>query len=273
MKVHIYIAFIWLGAFAEAQDIKLTPEHYKHSPNSITGVYVCTPTHVKNGDCKDVDKEYYDNLARMTLGAYEIGALYVGGEKTIAFKGPLSPGSADVLIEILKNNPDVRTLTLSSQGGSEEEAYKIVEYVEAQKLRTWVPSKRMCLSACVAIFLSGSEKKLDGQLGMHSGTFYLNDQYLVRDLEAARKTIAEALYQSDIYTMKRVRMFLKLGLDLRIIDAMIAAKGDYLVFYSMAEVKAFDSNRNYLKTTAEMVEFSKAQTLDNFDFEKYVQLY
>lgn len=256
-----------------AQDIKLTPDLYEYSPNSITGVYVCTPTHVKNGDCTDVDKEYYDNLARITLGAYEIGLLEVNNTKTIAFKGPLSPGSAATLISILDNNPEIDTLALSSQGGSEEEAYKIADYVKHHQLNTWVPVRRMCLSACSSIFLSGHEKTLDGILGLHTGTFYINDSYQIRNLEAARKTIQEAMFQNDQFMMKRIRLFTSLGISLDVVDAMIEAKGKFLTFLSMEELLSFDPNKDYVKTTEEMLEISRNLPVKNFDFQNYTQLF
>lgn len=267
------IAVLFFSPQSFSQDIKLTPDMYEYSPNSVTGVYLCTPTHVLNGDCRDVDQEYYDNLARISLGSYEIGLLFVNGKKTIALKGPLSPGVSDNLIRIMENNKDVKTLVLSSQGGSEEEAYKIAEFVKSQGLNTWVPVRRMCLSACAPIFLSGSSKILDGQLGLHTGEYHINDPYRVRNLEAAKETIREALYQNDIYTMKRVRMFLELDIPLSLIDAMIEARGQYLVFTDINQLVNFNPSINYVKTLSEISEFSNEQPAVNFEFQSYEQIF
>lgn len=269
----IAIFSLFFNFSALAQDIEITPDMYEFSPNSITGVYVCTPKHVESGDCKDVDKEYYENLAIITLGLYEIGVLSVNCIDTMAFKGPLSPGAAERLISLLEDYPEIDTLVLSSQGGSEEEAYKIAEYVKTHKLKTWVPVRRMCLSACTQIFLSGSEMTLDGQLGFHTGQFFLNDTYQIKDLETARKTIQQAMFENDQFMMKRVRLFLSLGINLDLIDAMIVAKGDFLVFTEMEELFNFDPNQNYVTPLTEMSEFAKNQPAKNFDFQAYKLLF
>ncbi len=256
-----------------SQDIKLTPDLYEFSPFSVTGVYLCTPRHVESGDCTDVDKEYYDNMARITLGIYEIGLLEVNGEKTIAFKGPLSPGAADVLIEILEDHPEITKLTLSSQGGSEEESYKIADYIKERSMDTWVPTQRMCLSACVAIFLSGKEKLSDGLIGMHTGQYFLNDSYQVRNLEAAQETISQAMYENNIYMLRRVQMFLELNIDLSLIQAMNEARGEFLVFSTMQEILNYDHRKNYVLDLTELLELSKSKPTTNFDFQSYTQLF
>ena len=268
----IVLALIF-SSHAMAQDIEITPDMYEFSPNSITGVYVCTPKHVESGDCKDVDKEYYESLAIITLGLYEIGILSVNGIDTMAFKGPLSPGAAERLIDLLEDHPEIDTLVLSSQGGSEEEAYKIADYVKEKGLKTWVPVRRMCLSACTPIFLSGSEQTLDGQLGFHTGQFFLNDPYQIKDLETDKKTIQEAMFQNDQFMMKRVKLFLSLGIKLELIDAMIEAKGDFLVFSEMDELFGFNPEKNYIISLTEMSEFAKNQPAKNFDFQGYKPLF
>ena len=258
-----------------AQTFEITPDMYKFSPNSITGIYLCTPKHVLDGDCSDVDKEYYDNLARITLGGYEIGILYVNKEKTIAFKGAFSPGSAERLITIFKKYPDVKTLTLSSQGGADGEVYKIVEYIKANNLKTWVPVRRMCLSACAIVFLSGNEKTLDGQLGLHIGEFFIEDPFLVRNLDATKSTIKTAIYESNIYLMRRVRLFLEWGISLSLLDAVIEEKGNMLVFTSLDEIFNFNSltdAKGYIRSHEEIIKYAKDQPAKNFDFQKYEPL-
>jgi hypothetical protein len=265
--------FLSLFFLIHAQDVPLTPEMYEYSPKSITGVYVCTPMHVKNGDCRDVDAAYYESLAVINLGIYEIGFLEAKGRKTLAFKGPLSPGSADNLIRFINQFPEVDTIVLSSQGGSEEEAYKIADIIRLRKLKTWVPPQRMCLSACSVIFLSGSEMILDGLLGLHSGTFYIADMYLLKDMESAQKTINKATYESEFFLMKRVHLFNELALSLDIIDAMVAAKGEFLFFKSVDELYSFDKNKNYILPIEKALEYTKSQDIKKFEFKSYKQLF
>ena len=258
-----------------AQSFKFTPDMYEYSPNSLTGVYLCTPRHVEEGDCSDVDQEYYDRLARITLGSYEIGILYVNGEKTIAFKGPFSPGSSDRLISVLEQNPNVKILTLASQGGSEEESYKVAKYVTENNLDTWIPVRRLCLSACSVVFLSGNQKTLDGQLGLHMGKFFMQDPTLFRDFESAKKTVNIAVYESRVYLMKKVRLFLEWGISLSLIDAMLEIEGDYLIFTSLDEIFNFDSNvpkDQHIKSLDEMSKYAREQPVKNFDFQNYEPL-
>lgn len=271
MKIILLSLITVLSSYA--QDIKLTPDMYEYSENSLTGVYLCTPKHVEDGDCKDVDQEYYENLARLSLGMYEIGLLSVNNEETIAFKGPLSPGAAENLISILKRYPHIKTLTLSSQGGSLEDAYEIAAYVEKHQISTWVPVRRICLSACVPIFLSGKTMTLDGQLGLHTGTFQLHDPYQIKDLETARKTIQEAVYKNDQFMLKRVRLFIKLGIPLTVINDMIEAKGDFLVFTSLEDLIQYNPKQNHIRSMKEMSSYSKSQEAVNFDFQNYQQLF
>lgn len=257
-----------------AQDIKITPDMYEHSKNSITGVYVCTPTHVESGDCSDVDDEYYKNLALLTLGGYEIGLLEVNSIKTIAFKGPISPGAAKNLINILEQHSDsVDTLVLSSQGGSQEDAHLIADYVAEKNLNTWVPVRRLCLSACSTIFLSGKIKTLDGLLGLHSGSYHLQDPYQIRDIDAANETIAEALYQNQFYLLKKIKLYSSLGISLDVIDSMTEAKGEFLIFSTVEELLSFDPLLDYTMTGKEMSERAKNQPAVNFDFQKYTKLF
>jgi hypothetical protein len=268
------LIFIFTSAVCYAQDVEITPDMYEFSKNSITGVYVCTPRHVESGDCSDVDDEYYRNLAIITLGAYEIGLLEVNNMKTIAFKGPLSPGSAKNLINILERYADsVDTLVLSSQGGSLEEAHLIADYVAEKNLNTWVPARRMCLSACTTVFLNGNTQTLDGLLGFHSGSYNLQDPYQIRDVEAANETIAKALYQNDFYLLKQVRLFLDLEISLDLIEAMTEARGTFLIFDDLDELYSFDSNLDHTMTEKDMVERSKNLPAVNFDFQGYVQLF
>ena len=257
-----------------AQDIKLTPDLYEFSRNSITGVYLCTPKHVESGDCSDVDDEYYENLALISLGSYEIGLLKVNGIETIAFKGPMSPGAGENLIRTLERfKGRVDTLTLSSQGGSTDEAYKIAAYVKENKLKTWVPVRRMCLSACSFVFLNGEEMVLDGLLGLHSGSYHLQDPYQIRDVDAANETIKKALYENDTYLLKQVRLFLELGIDLDVIDDSTDAKGEFLIFDDLERLLNYDSSIDYVRSSEEMVRMSKAQSVRNFNFESYDQLF
>ncbi len=268
----ILLLVIGLSAHLFSQDIKITKELYEYSENSITGVYVCTPAHVDNGDCRDVDQEYYDNLALISLGSYEIGILEVNGEKTMAFKGPLPPGSAENLIGWLEKHPDITKLTLSSQGGSMSEAIKIAQYVQDRKLDTWVPVRRMCLSACTLIFLAGENLSLDGQLGFHTGEFLIRDPYLISDLERAKKTFETALYENNLFHHHLTSLFVAKGIPLELNLSMVEAEGDYIVYSNLEDLAGLPISEP-ISDLSDLIEFSKNQATVNFEFQSYTQLY
>ncbi|MEO0337041.1 MAG: hypothetical protein AAF202_11635, partial [Pseudomonadota bacterium] len=244
------------------------------SENSVTGVYVCTPRHVEAGECTDVDDEYYKSLAS-SLGPYEIGYLWVNGEKTLAYRGFLSPGSGENLIRILEASPEVKTLVLASLGGSEQEAWQVAEYVAKRALRTWVPSKRYCLSACTQIFLSGVEPRLDGVLGVHTGQFLIQDPYQIRNVEAANQLIERAAYEMRDYFLKTVRLYLKLEIPLDLLEAANLARGQFLVFTDMQNLKkfAFHESDHGPIVFEEVKELAISQTVIGFDFESYEVLF
>ena len=274
LKTSLLILFTMKSLLA--QDIRLTPDMFEYSENSINGVYLCTPQHVEDGDCRAVDDEYYTNLALISMGSYDIGLLTVNGIKTIAFKGPLSPGSGDILVKILKKHPEVKTLVLSSTGGMQEDAFKIIDYIKNKDYTTWVPAKRACLSACSSIFLSGTTRILEGQLGLHTGIYKLRHISQVRDMEVAQDTVNEALFQNNTYLLKKIEIYTNLGLPFskvsRLMETIVDAKGEFLVFHSMEELTSFDPSNEYIKTMDEIGATVKTQELINFEFNNYEPL-
>lgn len=127
-----------------------------------------------------------------------------------------------------EKNPDIKTLIISSQGGSEEEAYKIADYVAKNQLRTWVPVNRMCLSACVAILLSGASWQLQGQLGLHSASFFFGDIVRVRALKTAGFELDEILYKNSKSFLKRAHQLAQTGLSWGTIENLILARGHFI---------------------------------------------
>lgn len=262
----LLILFTFMSNVVAGQPFQITEEMMEYSSNSITGVYLCTPSHVEAGDCSDVDQEYYDNLARLSFGSYDISRLVINGETYIGFKGGLSAGSSVALISVLEENKDVDTILLSSAGGDVFEAENISQYIISNNLNTWVPTTRLCLSACAHVFLSGMDPILDGQLGIHTMWFELPDLYSVRDLNSANETIENIVYDYGIHTVRRLQVYVKQGIDALMLEgAILNARGDFLIFRDIENLINFDPQKNHVIDMDDVISYAEEQEVVNFN--------
>ena len=78
-------------------------------------------------------------------------------------------GHAEIILEMLKDNQNIKVLVLNVSGGMVEEAMDIADIVIDAELDTHV--EHACESACVTIFLAGSKRSLalGGKIGFHKG--------------------------------------------------------------------------------------------------------
>ena len=78
---------------------------------------------------------------------------------------------ADELLEILNNNPQIKTLHLKSGGGLIDAAIEMAETIMEFNLDTRV--SEACESACVTLFLAGTHWSLRprGELGFHRSSW------------------------------------------------------------------------------------------------------
>ena len=85
----------------------------------------------------------------------------------VHLEGPIIQGlSAYEFRRALRGN-EIQVLSLSSAGGSLEEAIIIAEMVHDLGLETYVHDDEICASACAIIFLAGKQRLLLGHLGVH----------------------------------------------------------------------------------------------------------
>lgn len=63
--------------------------------------------------------------------------------------------------------PDVRTLMLSSNGGTVYDGLSMATTIREYELRTHIPAGGQCFSACAYMFFAGVERGSEGQLGVH----------------------------------------------------------------------------------------------------------
>ena len=86
----------------------------------------------------------------------------------IEFSGDFIPGLAKRFEGILKLHPNVKTISLSSNGGLLSEGYAVGELFSNKLINVWVPKDAACISACALAFLGGAKYKISGLLAFHA---------------------------------------------------------------------------------------------------------
>lgn len=62
---------------------------------------------------------------------------------------------------------DIDSIVLASPGGSVWEGLSMAGIIFDKQLKTYIPKKGNCASACAFMFFAGNERLVDGQLGVH----------------------------------------------------------------------------------------------------------
>ena len=86
--------------------------------------------------------------------------------------GEIEPKNDLHFRKALREHPEITTLVLNSPGGDVWEGLRLASIVIDKKLSTYVPKVGLsgngsCASACSYIFLSGKQRRADGELGVH----------------------------------------------------------------------------------------------------------
>lgn len=86
----------------------------------------------------------------------------------LRIEGEIVEGTGRRLRHLLRANPAVKLVTLTSEGGLVDEAEQIGALVAAHGLSTYVPE--YCISACTLAFVRGQERLVatGGRLGFHA---------------------------------------------------------------------------------------------------------
>jgi len=87
----------------------------------------------------------------------------------------------------LAERPSATILALNSPGGSVEAAVTMAWEIRRRGLTTYVPSEMGCYSACAYMFLAGTGRVLEGELGVHQITSEL------ADLVVAQNTLGDVI--------------------------------------------------------------------------------
>lgn len=119
-------------------------------------------------------------------------------DDTVTLQGLIQTGDYEKFLPLAKNA--TRVLITSSPGGNAEEALKIAEFIETEKIKVQVAGP--CMSACASILLlASSSRQIDehGLLVYHSGTAGLVEK-MVSDLESLPASAKKLpFYQTAIH--------------------------------------------------------------------------
>ncbi|MBN9314652.1 MAG: SPOR domain-containing protein [Devosia sp.] len=115
--------------------------------------------------------------------------------------------------------PEARIVALNSPGGSVDSALKIAFEVRKRGMATYVPRDMGCYSACAYIFLAGTDRQADGELGVHQISAE------VADLVLAQTTLGDVL--------DALQQF---GVRQQVISHMLRTPPDDMYVFSQAEL-------------------------------------
>ena len=121
--------------------------------------------------------------------------------------------------------PEATTLILNSPGGNVDQAMRIARDVRSFDLRTYVPLRHGCYSACAYIYFAGVDRRATGQLGVHQ----ISDPAFTAD--SLQQTLAELL-----------DLFHDLDVDAQITSHMLRTPPEALYILDRREVRVLHAN-------------------------------
>ncbi|HKY94470.1 MAG TPA: hypothetical protein VJL84_04150 [Kiloniellales bacterium] len=142
--------------------------------------------------------------------------------RTIHFRGDVTYGTAQELLRLIKANPAVHEVHLTSNGGMVEPALLVANAIQLRRATTFVPTT--CVSACTFLFLGGQQRYLapGAALGFH------------------RAWQSEPAFDGDVQRVNaeiRVR-FAERGIDDAFVERAMATPGEQLWYPSPEELQA-----------------------------------
>ena len=111
--------------------------------------------------------------SQLAVGVDSMGApakVAVKGQD-VSIVGPLALGTADLVVQVLKDNPNVRRVLLSSTGGRIGEATEIARQISVLQINT--AARGECSSACTMVLLAGADRSAAAgtKIGFHGPSY------------------------------------------------------------------------------------------------------
>ncbi|MFK0274073.1 PAN domain-containing protein [Ensifer sp. NPDC090286] len=161
--------------------------------------------------------------AEKHFGPFSVDDAHPG---VIALSGEIDLYSALNFRRALQAFPDAKLLVLESAGGAVQMALLIADDVNQRGLSTYIAKDNGCYSACAFIFLAGSERQVDGELGVHQISSGSND------------LINAQLSISDI-----IDMLARFGTPAEVMTTMFKTPPSEMHVFSKDEIERFALNR------------------------------
>jgi hypothetical protein len=141
---------------------------------------------------------------------------------TIIFHGDITYGTAQELLRLIKANPSVKAIELTSNGGLAEPALLVANAIQLRRATTYVPST--CVSACTFLFLGGQQRYLGpgAALGFHRA--WQNIAGTAGDVQRMNAEIRER--------------FAERGVAQEFVDRVLATPGEKLWYPTPSELQA-----------------------------------
>lgn len=139
---------------------------------------------------------------------------------------------------VLSRQPNLKTLVLSSDGGSVTGGLLLADEIHLRGINTYIPPTYGCHSACSYIFLSGAARLDQGELGVHQ--FYGGE-----DSQASAQFLV-----SDI-----LDILSRFDTPQEVISRMLRTPSDDMYIFTQVEVDRLGINRNQAKLKSMVAAF------------------
>ncbi|WP_127144280.1 PAN domain-containing protein [Pelagibacterium montanilacus] len=111
------------------------------------------------------------------------------------FSGDITPKTPLDFRRLISAHPDVEVVALWSKGGEVHPALLLADDMHQRQMSTIIPKGAECYSACAFLFLSGHNRRAEGELGVHQ--FYGGED-TASSAQNAVSDIVEILGKFDV---------------------------------------------------------------------------
>ncbi|UXN72608.1 hypothetical protein N8D56_15215 [Devosia sp. A8/3-2] len=138
---------------------------------------------------------------------------------------------------VLASQPNIKTLVLSSDGGTMAGALLLADEVYRRGINTYIPPKSICQSSCAYVFFAGAGRLDQGELGVHH--FYGGDS-----------NAASQLGVTDI-----MGILTGFGTPQAVINRMLRTPANAIYIFNSEEVTQLRIDRNPSQLDATLAQF------------------
>lgn len=182
--------------------------------------------HFNDAACIIVEDSIFIEESNLQHGPYEVSLLSYSGKQgtvdSIAVMGNISVGLPQVLDRYLRKYPTIKTLVISSGGGSPIVSFELFDVIYSHELTVIIPPTRACLSACADAVIAANDLIIIGQLGFHSIYYTDIDSRNFDDMINEIQIVQTAIINNRLIS----------GLGMQFSFHVAMQRGDFVVFDS-----------------------------------------